>query len=98
MNRPRDNSGALFKNKRKTRDTQPDYEGECVVGGHDYYISAWLRESQNGVKYMSLAFKGKATPPAYHAPQSAYKGTQQTLPVDREPGSDDDKGEDEPPA
>ena len=94
----RDNSGALFRNQRKNRDTQPDYQGEVVVGGHDYWISGWLRESPKGVKYMALAFKGKAPKPPYQAPQSAYKGEQQQLPVDREPGSDDDKGEDNPPA
>lgn len=98
VNKPRDNSGALFKNTRKKTETQPDYQGEALIAGHDYYISAWLRKSAQGVTYMSLAFKGKAPKPDYHPPHSAYQGKQQTLPVDREPGSDDDKGEDDPPA
>lgn len=98
MNQPRDNAGALFKNQRKQRESQPDYQGEAMVNGHAYYLSAWIRKSAQGMTFMSIAFKGKATPPPYHAPTSAYQGQQKPLlPVNREPGSDDDKGEEPPP-
>ena len=97
MVRPNDNSGVLYRNKSKKRDTQPDYQGAVVVGGHDYDISGWLREGTDGVKYLALAFKGKAAKPPYHAPRTAYPGQPaKTAPVDREPGSDDDKSEDIP--
>lgn len=49
-------SGALFRNERKETEKQPDYTGECEVRGEKLRISAWLRESKNGKKYMSLAF------------------------------------------
>jgi uncharacterized protein (DUF736 family) len=59
-------SGALFKNKEKETDKHPDYQGSINVGGTDYWLSAWLKESKKGEKYMSLAIKakdgGKASP------------------------------------
>ena len=96
MARPNDNSGVLYRNKSKKRDTQPDYQGAVVVGGRDYDLSGWLRESADGVKYLALAFKGKAEKPPYHAPRTAYPGQPKAVPAEREPGADDDKGEDIP--
>ena len=54
----RDNSGALFKNDRKTTDNQPDYSGSALIGGVDMWISAWIKKG-NGKTFMSLAFKPK---------------------------------------
>lgn len=51
----RDNSGALFKNDKKTLDKHPDYQGDCMVNGKKMRMSAWLKESAKG-KFMSLAF------------------------------------------
>ena len=53
------NRGALFKNDRKEKETQPDYKGSLNVGGVDYWISSWLQTSKAGVKYMSLAVNPK---------------------------------------
>lgn len=55
----RDQSGSLFKNDRKERETQPDYTGKAVVNGTPVYVSAWLKESANGKKFMSLGFKNR---------------------------------------
>ena len=49
------NRGALFKNTRKESDKGPDYRGSLNVDGEDYWIAAWLKESKEGKKYMSLA-------------------------------------------
>ena len=36
------NSGALFKNDKKTLEKHPDYRGEAEVNGQKYYVSpAW---------------------------------------------------------
>lgn len=55
----KDNTGSLFKNKRKEKETHPDYSGSCRIDGHDMWISAWLRDTKDGEKYFSFAFKRK---------------------------------------
>ena len=94
MNQPkksRDNSGAFWRNRKKKTENHPDYTGEVTVGGQEYWLSGWARESQQGNKYVSLAFKPKAPKPAYVPPQSNAQVRQE-----REPGSDDDKNGDLP--
>jgi len=51
--------GVLFKNDRKEKDTHPDYTGSLNVGGVEHYLSAWIKTSKNGNKFMSLSL-GKA--------------------------------------
>jgi hypothetical protein len=54
----RENSGSLFKNERKERDTHADYTGTCLIGGVEYYMNAWLKEGKKG-KFFSFSFKPK---------------------------------------
>jgi len=67
----RDNSGALFRNNAKTKETHPDYQGDCMVNGHKMRMSAWLKESAKG-KFMSLSFSEPYNPNAEQtdAPQN----------------------------
>jgi hypothetical protein len=53
------NKGALFKNNDKEDEKHPDYRGNLNVGGTEYWLSAWLKTSKNGMKYMSLAIQPK---------------------------------------
>ena len=54
------NSGALFKNDEKEKDTHADYRGTLNVGGKEYWLNAWIKESKkDGRKYMSLSVKPK---------------------------------------
>jgi hypothetical protein len=54
----RDNSGALFKNDRREKDTHPTHTGQCTIDGKQFWISAWVKEGSKG-RFFSLAFKPK---------------------------------------
>ena len=63
------NSGALFKNDKKQSDKHPDYRGQVNVNGTEFWLSAWIKSSKAGAKYMSLSVQPKegsapATKPA----------------------------------
>ena len=53
----KNNSGAIFKNDKKTAENQPDYRGNMTVDGKQWEISLLVRESAKGVKYFSAAIK-----------------------------------------
>jgi hypothetical protein len=57
------NRGALFRNDKKESDRHPDYKGSLNVGGTEYWVSAWIKESKAGQKYMSLAVTAKEAKP-----------------------------------
>ena len=52
---PREKSGFLFKNNNRETENMPHYKGNVMVEGQEYWLSAWVKESANGNKYMSLA-------------------------------------------
>jgi uncharacterized protein (DUF736 family) len=49
------NSGAIFKNDKKAKETHPDYRGKVNVNGTDWELSLWVKESKNGLKYFSVS-------------------------------------------
>ena len=55
----KDNTFSLFRNTKKEKDTQPDYQGDIMVKGEKLRLSAWLQESKAGTKYI----KGSITEP-----------------------------------
>lgn len=52
----RDNSGAIFKNEKKTSENHPHMTGTAMIGGVKYYVSAWTKEGNKG-RFQSLSFK-----------------------------------------
>ena len=56
------NRGTLGRNKRREKDTHPEFKGKCNIEGVEYWISGWVRES-NGEKFFSLSFQPKDAQP-----------------------------------
>jgi hypothetical protein len=56
---PRPNTGALFKNDRREKDSHPEYKGDINIDGTDYTLSAWVKETKAGRKFFSLSVRPK---------------------------------------
>jgi hypothetical protein len=63
------NRGALFKNDRKTKDTQPGYTGSLNVDGVEYFLDAWVKEGKSG-KFFSVSVKRKEQQRSEPAPRT----------------------------
>jgi len=55
------NSGILFKNKDKQKDTDPDSKGDCDVEGIKYWVSGWTHLDKNGQKYLTFKLYKKTS-------------------------------------
>lgn len=55
----KDNSGSLFRNQKKEKDTHPNATGSAMIDGIEYWVSAWTKSDKNGNPWQSLAFKRK---------------------------------------
>jgi hypothetical protein len=59
------NTGAIFRNDKKSADQHPDYTGSLDVDGVPHYIDCWLRNKKDGSgKFFSVRIKpkGQAAP------------------------------------
>lgn len=80
---PKDNSGSIFKNDRKEKETHPDGKGSALIDGVEYWISSWTKKDRNGNAYRSLSFQRKEQPqtasrePHYGAPAPRPAPTRQ---------------------
>ena len=74
---PKDNSGALFKNDRKSKESAPDYKGRVLVAGVAYWLAGWIKKGKNGT-FLSLAFTAIDEPQQERRPEA-------TAPVDDAP-------------
>lgn len=46
--------GELRKNQDKAKDTHPDWKGTAVIFGDNWNLAAWIRDTKDGRKYMSV--------------------------------------------
>ena len=68
-----DMKGSLSHNQKRETDRHPEFKGSCMVAGVEYWLSAWVREGDDGSKYFSLAFKPKEQPQQQASPELKQK-------------------------
>lgn len=71
------NSGALFKNDKKAKDSDPMYKGSIDIEGVEYWVSSWINQSKAGQSYMSLKATKKDSAPQQNQGQQAQQSYQQ---------------------
>lgn len=55
----KENEGALFANKEKAKDTDPNAKGSALIDGVEYWVNAWTNTSKAGDKYQKISFAKK---------------------------------------
>lgn len=53
------NSGSLFKNDKKEKETHPDYKGSALINGVEYWVSGWKRKKNDGEAYVNFVVEPK---------------------------------------
>lgn len=56
---PKDNTGSLFANDKREKDSHPNAKGTALIDGREYWVDAWTNTASNGKRYQSLKFKLK---------------------------------------
>ncbi len=51
------NSGAMWGNKEKQTDTQPDYKGSINIEGIEYWLAGWKRDPNGNPNAPAIKFK-----------------------------------------
>ena len=49
----KDNSFTVFPNRRKEKDTHPDFTGSIKIGGQERWFNMWQKQDKNGNVYFS---------------------------------------------
>jgi hypothetical protein len=76
----KDLTGTLFRNDRKTSEKHPDKKGSCKINGQEYWVSGWIRYSDNGEERISLAFSLKEERSDRSGPATVRTNTESAKP------------------
>ena len=86
----KDNSGAVFVNKRKERETHPDFTGDCKINGEKYRVSMWQKATRKGDVYYSMSFTPEAEFKGYVSKRQEKDAVADTQPPLSEPDIPED--------
>jgi len=68
------NTGKLFVNNNKKKDTQADYTGSIkLADGKEYWLNMWVNTSKAGGKYFSVSIGNEKVPSGAPAYSAAHK-------------------------
>jgi hypothetical protein len=59
----KDNTGSLFANDKREKESHANARGSAVIDGKHYFVDAWTNTTNDGKKYQSLKFKLKDKQP-----------------------------------
>ena len=76
----KDNSGSLLVNDQKQSENQPDRKGSIRIAGVEYWISGWLKKTQEGKSWLSLSVTPKDKAPAKPAPKKRPQDDDSEIP------------------
>lgn len=66
----KDGEGVLYVNAEKRSERSPDYSGSVTIGGQQFWLSAWNKETRDGRRYISVAAKPKLAQEHQGAPRN----------------------------
>ena len=75
----KENSGSMKRNDKGGVETRPDYRGSLNVEGVEFWLSGWIKESDDG-KWMSLSVQRKEDKPATSKPKPRPSLTDDEIP------------------
>ena len=78
------NTGTLFANDRKEKESDPNAKGTALIDGVEYWISSWTNTSKDGKKYMKLSFSVKTPKPVEDVPKADEDAKVETVKDDDE--------------
>jgi hypothetical protein len=97
------NFANLFVNNKKLSDKHPDYQGDALVEGKEYFASCWIKTDKNGHEYLSLSLTPKpirqtqgATTPPLRRPAPAQTAPAPPAPKSPPPPAPEDEPVDVP--
>lgn len=64
----KENSGSLFKNDKREKDSQPQAKGSALIDGVEYWVSAWTNTKDDGTRWQALRFERKEQQQAQQQP------------------------------
>ena len=53
----KENTGVLFRNDYKKKESQPDYKGTALIDGKLKEVALWINTSKNNVQYFKAQFQ-----------------------------------------
>lgn len=83
----KDDNGNLFQNKKKKKESSPDWSGKIKLNGQEFYLSAWEKKTKAGDLFFSVKL-GQMVP-AQPTSHSIDKGNA-FAPADKKDNMDDD--------
>lgn len=69
------NRGVLFKDEKRRNDRSPEYTGTINIMGKEYKLSAWIKESKAGKKFLSLSVSSPLAPKKEEKPAEPLETT-----------------------